>query len=230
VTGKRGSVGRSERWYSSWVINSFRSISAITCGGGLGWRCETRGRSTGGVGEAPALVRGEGRAESRRGKRDRSESKEDSSGGTTRTTRSGHISDMSVSWSVHLTEVAAGGLLPLDFASFCCRQLIRSNLYDQFYLVLQILFSSPGEVIVFTPGPIFLEIRPLVGLMMSFHIEAIKRNVREFHPFLFICCCSGQLLLSLRKAQLLRVINSDVLSDQLCHDKTGFVSPCTPAP
>lgn len=97
---------------------------------------------------------------------------------------------MSVSGSVHLTEVAAGGLLPLDFASFCCRQLIRSNLYDQIYLVLKVLLSSFGEVVVFTPCPIFLEIGPLVGLMMSYHNEAIRKNVRELRP----CCFSCSLL------------------------------------
>jgi hypothetical protein len=154
------------------------------CGGGLGWRCEFRRRSTGGVGEAPALVRSEGRAGSRRGERDRSEAKGDSSGGTTRTTRSGHISDMSVSGSVHLTEVAAGGLFPLSFASFCCRQLICFNLYDQIHLVLKILFSSPGEVVILPPTLILLEIRPLVRLMMSYHIIE-RKNVRELHPFCF---------------------------------------------
>jgi hypothetical protein len=96
-----------------------------------------------------------------------------SSGGTSRTTRSGHISDMSVSWSVHLIEVAAGGLFPLSFASFCCCQPIRLDLWDQIYLVLKILLSSSGKVIVFTPGPIFLDIRPLVGLMISYHNGAI---------------------------------------------------------
>jgi hypothetical protein len=92
---------------------------------------------------------------------------------------------MSVSGSVHLTEVAAGGLFPLSFASVCCRQLIQLDVWDQIYLVLKILFSSPGEVIVFTPCPIFLEIRRLVRLMISFHIEAIRKNVRELHPFCF---------------------------------------------
>jgi hypothetical protein len=166
-------VGVSERWYSSWVINSFKSISAIMCGGGLGWReCRTQARARGGVGGArspchcsgSALVGGGSRAGSCRGKRDWSESMAGSPGGTTRTTRSGHISEMSVSGSVHLTKIAAGGLFPLSFASFCCCQLIRFNLWDQIYLVLKILLSSFGEVVVFTPCPILLDIRPLVGL------------------------------------------------------------------
>jgi hypothetical protein len=183
-------VGRSERWYSSWVINSFKSISAIMCGGGLGWReCRTQARARGGVGGArspchssgSALVGGESLAEGRRGGRAWSES--NPPGGTN---RSGHIREMSVSGSVHLTKVAAGGLPPLDFASFCCRQLIRFDLCDQIYLVLEILLSSSCEVVVFTPCPILLEIRPLVGLMMSYHI-IVRKNERELHPFCFSC-------------------------------------------
>jgi hypothetical protein len=53
--------------------------------------------------------------------------------------------------------------------------------------VLKIMFSSLGEVVILPPTLILLEIRPLVRLMMSYHNEAIRKNVRELHPFCFYC-------------------------------------------
>lgn len=154
----------------------------------------------------------------------------DSSSRTTRTTRSGHIKDMSVSGLVHLTEVASGGLSPLMLASLCRCQLIRLDLWDQIYLELRILFPSSCEVIMFTPCPILLEIRPLVGLMMSYHFIGIRKNVREFHPFCFSCSLlfGSTFVEPLGGAALARNRQRRTI-DQLYLYKLWFVLPCSPA-